>query len=259
MLFRQYLDKEPVVAVSYPFGCPTKGIGAVVDPIGDVDRYLKESEPGNLPIRFVIETHMHADHISSGRELAEAAAAEYVFFAGTEASYSFRGVQDGEVLDMGNTQAEVLHTPGHTPEHISLVVTDHARGDEPWFVLTGHTLMVGDMGRTELATSAEEGAAALFESATRLRGLPDHLEVMPGAFSGSVVGEDSADGRALRSASSAAITVRSRWRTKRSSSASCSPRFRPARSRPNGCAQRTSGSILLLRRVTRGSYVLHRP
>ena len=188
MLFRQYLDKEPVVAVSYPFGCPTKGIGAVVDPIGDVDRYLKESEPGNLPIRFVIETHMHADHISSGRELAEAAAAEYVFFAGTEASYSFRGVQDGEVLDMGNTQAEVLHTPGHTPEHISLVVTDHARGDEPWFVLTGHTLMVGDMGRTELATSAEEGAAALFESATRLRGLPDHLEVMPGAFSGSVCG-----------------------------------------------------------------------
>ena len=188
MLFRQYLDKEPVVAVSYLFGCPTKGIGAVVDPIGDVDRYLKESEAGNLPIRFVIETHMHADHISSGRELAEAAAAEYVFFAGTEASYSFRGVQDGEVLDMGNTQAEVLHTPGHTPEHISLVVTDHARGDEPWFVLTGHTLMVGDMGRTELATSAEEGAAALFESATRLRGLPDHLEVMPGAFSGSVCG-----------------------------------------------------------------------
>lgn len=188
MLFRQFLDREPVVAVSYLFGCPTKGIGAVVDPIGDVERYLKESEAGNLPIRFVIETHMHADHISSGRELAEAAAAEYVLFAGTEASYPFRGIEDGEVLDMGNTQAEVLHTPGHTPEHISLVVTDHARGDEPWFVLTGHTLMVGDMGRTELATSAEEGAAALFASATRLRGLPDHLEVMPGAFSGSVCG-----------------------------------------------------------------------
>ena len=118
MLFRQYLDKEPVVAVSYLFGCPTKGIGAVVDPIGDVDRYLKESEAGNLPIRFVIETHMHADHISSGRELAEAAAAEYVFFAGTEASYSFRGVQDGEVLDMGNTQAEVSpHARAHARTH----------------------------------------------------------------------------------------------------------------------------------------------
>ena len=188
MLFRQYLDKEPVVAASYLFGCPTKGIGAVVDPIGDIERYVKESEAGNLPIRCVIETHMHADHISSGRELAKAVGAEYVLFAGTEAGYSFRGVEDGEVLDLGNTQADVLHTPGHTPEHISLVVTDHSRGDEPWFVLTGHTLMVGDMGRTELATSAEEGAEALFESATRLRGLPDHLEVMPGAFSGSVCG-----------------------------------------------------------------------
>ena len=188
MLFRQYLDKEPVVAVSYLFGCPTKGIGAVLDPIGDPERYLKESEAGNLPIKYVIETHMHADHLSSGRERAEAAGAEYAFFAGTEANYSFRGLEDGEVLDMGNTQAEVLHTPGHTPEHISLVVTDHARGDEPWFVLTGHTLMVGDMGRTELATSAEEGAADLFESAVRLRSLPDHLEVMPGAFSGSVCG-----------------------------------------------------------------------
>ena len=188
MLFRQYLDKEPVIAVSYLFGCPTKGIGAVVDPIGDIGRYLKESDEGNVPIRYVIDTHMHADHISSGRELAAAAGAEYVLFAGTETSFSFKGVEDGEVLHMGNTEVEVLHTPGHTPEHVSLVVTDHARAGEPWLVLTGHTLMVSDMGRTELAVSAEEGARALFESAEKLRSLPDHIGVFPGAFSGSVCG-----------------------------------------------------------------------
>ncbi len=106
MLFRQYLDREPVIAASYLLGCPTKGIGAVVDPIGDIGRYVKESEAGNLPIRYVIDTHLHADHISSGRELAQAAGAEYVIFAGTETAYSFRGVEDGEVLDMGNTQVE---------------------------------------------------------------------------------------------------------------------------------------------------------
>ena len=162
MLFRQYLDKEPVIAVSYLFGCPTEGVGAVVDPIGDIGRYLKESEKGGVPLCYVFDTHLNADHISPARELAEAAGAEYVLFAGTEASFSFKGVEDGEVLHMGNTEIEVLHTPGHTPEHISLVVTDHARADEPWLVLTGHTLMVSDMGRTELATSAEEGGEGPF-------------------------------------------------------------------------------------------------
>ena len=188
MLFRQYLDSEPVIAVSYLLGCPTEGVGAVVDPIGDVGRYLREAEEGMVPLRYVIDTHMHADHISSGRELAEAAGAEYVLLAGTETGYAFRGVEDGEVLHMGNTEIEVLHTPGHTPEHVSLVVTDHARADDPWLVVTGHTLMVSDMGRTELATSAEVGARSLFESAQKLRKLPDHLGVYPGAFSGSVCG-----------------------------------------------------------------------
>jgi len=87
-----------------------------------------------------------------------------------------------------NVTIKVLHTPGHTPEHISLLVTDRTRADEPWFVLTGHTLMVGDLGRTELATSAEEGARALFRSVQRLKALPDHLEILPGAYSGSVCG-----------------------------------------------------------------------
>jgi hydroxyacylglutathione hydrolase len=97
-------------------------------------------------------------------------------------------VEDGEELMVGNTKLTFLHTPGHTPEHISIVVTDTTRGDEPWFVLTGHTLMVGDAGRTELASSPEEGANNLYDSLQKLMKLDDHIEVYPGAFSGSVCG-----------------------------------------------------------------------
>ncbi|HUF68978.1 MAG TPA: MBL fold metallo-hydrolase [Longimicrobiales bacterium] len=188
MILRQYLDTEPVVTASYLFGCGGKGIGAVVDPTEDIARYVRDAELLGLSIRYVIDTHVHADHISGGRRLAEATGAEYVLFADAGAQYDFRGVHYGDVLRLGNVSVQVLHTPGHTPEHISLVVTDAKRGPHPWFVLTGHTLMVGDMGRTELASTAEEGARALFRSAARLRALPDYLEVLPGAFSGSVCG-----------------------------------------------------------------------
>jgi glyoxylase-like metal-dependent hydrolase (beta-lactamase superfamily II) len=141
-----------------------------------------------MQIRYVIDTHLHADHVSAARELAKITVAEYVLFADANVNFPFRKVRDGDVLELGNVTIQILHTPGHTPEHISLVVTDHTRSDEPWFVLTGHTLMVGDLGRTELATSAEEGARNLFASVQRLKALPDHLEVLPGAYSGSVCG-----------------------------------------------------------------------
>lgn len=187
MILRQFLHVDPVAA-SYLFGCGGKAMGAVVDPVGDVGPYLRTAQDTGMPIRCVIDTHLHADHLSAGRELAKVADAEYVLFADANVTFPFHGVRDGDVLGLGNVTVRILHTPGHTPEHISLVVTDHTRSEEPWFVLTGHTLMVGDLGRTELATSAEEGARNLFASVQRLKALPDHLEVLPGAYSGSVCG-----------------------------------------------------------------------
>lgn len=187
MILRQFLHSDPVAA-SYLFGCGGKSAAAVVDPVGEIAPYLEAADATGMRILYVIDTHIHADHISAGRALAEASGAEYVLFEGAQADFPFRPVKDGEVLKLGNVSLTVMHTPGHTPEHISLLVTDHTRSPEPWFVVTGHTLMVGDLGRTELASSAEEGARNLFASAQRLKALPDHIEVLPGAYSGSVCG-----------------------------------------------------------------------
>lgn len=187
MIMRQYLHADPVAA-SYLFGCGGRAAAAVVDPIGDIDVYVQAADKTGMRIRYVVDTHLHADHVSSGRELAKAASADYVLFTDAAVGFPFRRVRDGEVLELGNVSIEVLHTPGHTPEHISLLVTDRTRAEEPWFVLTGHTLMVGDLGRTELATDAEVGARALYRSAQRLKALPDYLEILPGAYSGSVCG-----------------------------------------------------------------------
>lgn len=187
MILRQFLHSDPV-AVSYLFGCGGRAAAALVDPVGDVGPYLAAAEATGMRILYVIDTHLHADHLSSGRDLAKAANAEYVLFKGAEASVPFVGVSEGAVLPLGNVTAAIMHTPGHTPEHISLLVTDRTRSQEPWFVLTGHTLMVGDVGRSELARSADEGARVLFNSLSRFKALPDHIEVLPGAFAGSVCG-----------------------------------------------------------------------
>src|SRR3954465_4195171 len=157
MILRQYLHADPVAA-SYLFGCGGRSAGAVVDPVGDVSPYLRDANQTGMRILYVIDTHLHADHVSSGRALAYAAGSDYVLFSDAAVTFPFRGVRDGEVLQLGNVSVQVLHTPGHTPEHISLVVTDRTRSEEPWVVFTGHTLMVGDLGRTELATRAEDGA-----------------------------------------------------------------------------------------------------
>jgi hydroxyacylglutathione hydrolase len=187
MILRQFLHADPI-GISYLFGCGGKAAGAVVDPVGDIEPYRRAAATAGMRIHFVIDTHVHADHLSAGRALADAAGAEYVLSAEAKVSFPFKSVSDGDVLPLGNVMATVLQTPGHTPEHICLLVTDRTRADEPWFVLTGHTLMVGDLGRTELAVSAEQGAGDLFRSVQRLKALPDYVEVFPGAYAGSVCG-----------------------------------------------------------------------
>ncbi len=186
MIFRQFLHTEPIGA-SYLFGCGGQGRCVVVDPFDDIGPYLDASRETAMRIMHVIETHVHADHRSGGRALAEASGATYLVHECVDGPEDTR-LKDGQELTVGNATVRVLHTPGHTPEHVSLLVSDRTRGTASWFVLTGHTLMVGDMGRTELATGAEAGADALFGSAARLRALPDHVEVWPGAFAGSVCG-----------------------------------------------------------------------
>ena len=187
MILRQFLHSDPV-GISYLFGCGGKAAGAVVDPVGDIKPYLQAADTAGMKIHYVIDTHVHDDHLSAGRALAAAAGAEYVLSVKAGVSFPYKGVSDGEVLPLGNVSATVMHTPGHTPEHICILVTDRTRANEPWFVFTGHTLMVGDLGRTELAASAEEGARQLFKSVRRLKDLPDYVEVLPGAYAGSVCG-----------------------------------------------------------------------
>jgi glyoxylase-like metal-dependent hydrolase (beta-lactamase superfamily II) len=187
MILRQFLHNDPV-GISYLFGCGGKATAAVVDPVGDIQPYLHAAEKAGMRIHFVIDTHVHADHLSAGRTLADAAGAAYVLSAEAGVSFPFKGMREGDVLPLGNVSATILDTPGHTPEHICLLVTDRTRADAPWFVLTGHTIMVGDLGRTELAASAEEGAKQLFHSVRKLKALPDYIEVLPGAYAGSVCG-----------------------------------------------------------------------
>jgi hydroxyacylglutathione hydrolase len=187
MILREFLHADPV-AISYLFGCGGRATCAVVDAVGDIRPYLQVADETGMRIDFVVDTHIHADHRSASRTLASEVGAQYLLHVGADVGFPIHGVKDGDRLPLGNVVVDVLHTPGHTPEHICLAVTDRTRADEPWFVLTGHTLMIGDVGRTELAEDAPSGALTLFVSLQRLKSFPDHIEILPGAYAGSVCG-----------------------------------------------------------------------
>jgi hydroxyacylglutathione hydrolase len=193
IFFRQLLNDDTACA-SYLFGCKTKGKLAVVDPHVDlVDRYVELAAAQGVPITAVLETHVQADHVSGLPELVERTGATPYLPAGAGVDFDHVPLEDGEVVELGNTLVEAIATPGHAPAHHAYLVTDLTRGEEPWMVLTGDALLVGDAGRPDLHAHAEQTpeqmAGQLYRSLTgRLLALPDHLLLYPAHYSGSVCG-----------------------------------------------------------------------
>jgi len=177
---------------SYLIG--SEGEAAVVDPQRDVDQYIAEAEAQNLKIKYVIETHLHADFVSGHRELAARTGAEIIFGAKANAQFPHRPVSDGDELAVGKVGLQILETPGHTPESISVLVTDAAESKAPAKVLTGDTLFIGDVGRPDLVGSKgftpEQMAAMLYNSLhQKLLKLDDSVEVYPAHGAGSLCGK----------------------------------------------------------------------
>jgi len=189
MIFRPYYYFETGCA-AYVFGCGTLGKCAVVDPHEtDIEAYIAFAATKRMVITHVIDTHVHADHRSAGPDLAKRTSAHYCLHESAQVQFSFEPLQDRQLIDLGNTRIQVLHTPGHTRESVCLLVTDFKRGNDPWFLLTGDTLFVGSVGRPDLPGHARENASQLYESIhQKLFSLPDEIEIYPGHFSGSSCG-----------------------------------------------------------------------
>jgi hydroxyacylglutathione hydrolase len=193
VFFRQLLNDETACA-SYLLGCKSKAMFAVVDPHVDlVDDYVGLAETQGIPIVAVLETHVQADHVSGLPDLVERTGAAAYLPEGAGVDFTHNPLADGEVVELGNTRIAAVATPGHATAHHAYLVTDHARGPEPWFVLTGDALLVGDAGRPDLHAhdnrTPEEMARLLYRSLNgRLLSLPDHLGLYPAHYSGSVCG-----------------------------------------------------------------------
>lgn len=198
MIFEQYY-LECLSQASYLVGDETTGRAVVIDPRRDIDQYVESAAAHGLKIELVIDTHFHADFLSGHLELAEATGAEIGFGARGETEFASRALRDGERIVLGDVTLEILETPGHTPESISIVVYEHADHDVPYGVLTGDTLFIGDVGRPDLLASvgvtSEDLAEMLYDSLrSKLLALPDATRVFPGHGAGSACGKNlSAD------------------------------------------------------------------
>jgi hydroxyacylglutathione hydrolase len=193
VFFRQLLNDETACA-SYLLGCTTHPNFAVVDPHVDlVDEYIARAEAQGAPIVAVFDTHVQADHVSGIPELIARTGATAYLPAGAGVEFDHHALRDGEIVRLGNTEIRAIATPGHALAHHAYLVADHRRTDQPWLVLTGDALLVGDAGRPDLHAhgehTEEQMARTLYRSITeRLLTLPDHLVLYPSHYSGSVCG-----------------------------------------------------------------------
>ncbi|HTS73200.1 MAG TPA: MBL fold metallo-hydrolase [Gaiellaceae bacterium] len=179
MVFHQRVD-EDLGCASYLIGDEQTGEAVVVDPAYAIEPYLEEAERAGLRIVRVLETHTHADHLSGHGRLALEHGVPVSIHPLAEPEYPFDPVEDGQIVRVGSLEIQVIHTPGHRPEHCCYLVDSH--------LLTGDSLLIGDAARPDLAVEAEEGAEDLFHSLERLVGLPDDTEVDPGHTGGSLCG-----------------------------------------------------------------------
>ncbi len=194
MIFHQYY-LDCLSHASYLIGDPTSGRAVVVDPQRDVAEYLRDAEAAGLTIDLVLETHFHADFLSGHLELAAATGAAIGYSSVAETEFESRKLADGERIELGEVVLEIRHTPGHTPESMSIVVWEHDGDEVPHGVLTGDTLFVGDVGRPDLLASVghtrEELGAMLYDSLqTKILTLPDATRVYPAHGAGSACGKN---------------------------------------------------------------------
>ncbi|MFT4615868.1 MAG: hydroxyacylglutathione hydrolase [Minisyncoccia bacterium] len=194
MQFTQYY-LECLSQASYLIGDETTGRAVVVDPRRDIDEYVRDAEVAGLTIELVIETHFHADFLSGHLELAAATGAAIAYSDVAHTDFESRKLADGERIDLGEVVLEIRHTPGHTPESISVVVWDDSTSEAPYAVLTGDTLFIGDVGRPDLLSSVghtrEDLAASLYDSLhEQLLTLPDSTRVYPAHGAGSACGKN---------------------------------------------------------------------
>lgn len=191
MFFEQFTTPG-LGCFSYMTGCPLKGAAAVVDPRRDIGIYLEAAKSNRMRITHIFDTHVHADHVSGARELARATGADIYIHASAPVGYEAKKLSAGDTFDFGGVAIKILHTPGHTPNSISLLLTDVARDkDEPQILLTGDLLFVGDTGRPDLPGEEilDEQIRNLYDSLNKTLGdLPDGVEIYPAHGAGSLCG-----------------------------------------------------------------------
>jgi len=188
VIFAQFVDDD-LGCASYLVGDEDEGSAVVVDPPYAVEPLLEEAERRGVRLIGVLETHTHADHVSGHGRLALDHGLPVHVHPAAEPEYAHTPLADGAEVDAGRVRLRCIHTPGHRPEHCCFAVIDRARAEEPWLVLTGDSLLVGDAARPDLAVGATEGAEGLFHSLRRLMELPDGVEVFPGHVAGSLCGK----------------------------------------------------------------------